>query len=70
MFSRSYQLLPQREPAAPRTPGLFGDTNSFSQRRYDKGLSFDYIPKVSENDFTGRLLTNTEIVYFNVCKPV
>lgn len=52
MFSKSYQLLPQRDPTAPRTPGLFVDTNSFSQRRYDKGLSFDYIPKVSENDFT------------------
>lgn len=59
MFSKSYQLLPQRDPTAPRTPGLFMDSDSFSQRRYDKGLSFDYIPKASENDFTGRQLTNT-----------
>ncbi|XP_071354456.1 stomatin-like protein 1 isoform X2 [Trachinotus anak] len=52
MFNKSYQLLPQRDSAAPRTPGLFVGTDSFSQSRYHKGLSFDYIPNVSENDFT------------------
>ncbi|XP_023278191.1 stomatin-like protein 1 isoform X1 [Seriola lalandi dorsalis] len=52
MFSKSYQLLPQRDSTAARTPGLFVDTDSFSQRRYHRGLSFDYIPNVSENDFT------------------
>ncbi|XP_039989176.1 stomatin-like protein 1 isoform X2 [Xiphias gladius] len=52
MFSRSYQLLPQRDTTAPRTSGLFVDTDSFSQPRYHKGLSFDYIPNVSQNDFT------------------
>ncbi|XP_040894328.1 stomatin-like protein 1 isoform X1 [Toxotes jaculatrix] len=52
MFSKSYQLLPQRDSTAPRTPGLFVDSNSFTQRSYHKGLSFDYIPNVSENDFT------------------
>ncbi|XP_069564845.1 stomatin-like protein 1 [Brachyistius frenatus] len=44
--SRSYQLLPQR------TDGLFVDSPSFTQPSYHKGLSFDYIPNVSENDFT------------------
>ncbi|XP_018536542.1 stomatin-like protein 1 isoform X1 [Lates calcarifer] len=52
MFSKSYELLPQRDSSAPRTPGLFVDSDSFTQPRYHKGLSFDYIPNVSENDFT------------------
>ncbi|KAM9375386.1 stomatin-like protein 1 [Pholidichthys leucotaenia] len=47
MFSKSYQLLPQRDSGSPRTPGLFVDSSS-----YHRGLSFDYIPNVSENDFT------------------
>uniref|UniRef100_A0A3B5B2F0 Stomatin like 1 n=1 Tax=Stegastes partitus TaxID=144197 RepID=A0A3B5B2F0_9TELE len=51
MFSKSYQLLPQRDSATPRTPGLFVDSDSFSQHSYHKGLSFDYIPNVSENNF-------------------
>lgn len=49
MFNKSYQLLPQRDS---RTPGLFVDTHSFTQRGYHKGLSFDNFPNVSENDFT------------------
>lgn len=52
MFSKSYQLLPQRDSAAPRTPGLFVDSDSFTRHSYHKGISFDYIPNVSENDFT------------------
>lgn len=52
MFGRSYQLLPQRDSSTPRTPGLFVETDSFTQRSFQKGLSFDYIPNVSENDFT------------------
>lgn len=52
MFSQSYQLLPQRDSAAPRTPGLFVDSDSFTRHSYHKGLSFDYIPNVSENNFT------------------
>lgn len=52
MFSKSYELLPQRDSAAPRTPGLFVAGDSFTQRSSHRGLSFDYIPNVSENDFT------------------
>lgn len=47
MFKNSYRLLPQRDFSTPRTPGLFVDSNN-----YHKGLSFDYIPNVTENDFT------------------
>ncbi|XP_061630491.1 stomatin-like protein 1 isoform X2 [Phyllopteryx taeniolatus] len=52
MFGKSYQLLPQTDPAAQRTPGLFVYTDSFTRTGYHKGLSFDYIPNVSENDFS------------------
>lgn len=52
MFSNSYKLLPQRDSAAPRSPGLFVDSDSFTRHSYHKGISFDYIPNVSENDFT------------------
>ncbi|XP_041853682.1 stomatin-like protein 1 [Melanotaenia boesemani] len=52
MFSRSYQLLSQRDATAPRTPGLFVDSDSFTKPSYQKGFSFDYIPNVSANDFT------------------
>ncbi|XP_026167390.1 stomatin-like protein 1 [Mastacembelus armatus] len=52
MFNKSYQLLPQRDSSAPRTPGLFVDSDSFTRPSYHKGLSFDYIPNVSQNDFT------------------
>lgn len=52
--SRQYELLPQRDSAAPQTPGLFVSADNFNTSRYDysKGSSFDYIPNVTENDFT------------------
>lgn len=56
MFKKSYQLLPQRDVS---TPGLFVDSDSFKRDSYHKGLSFDYIPNVTENDFTGRKLAKT-----------
>ncbi|XP_059191857.1 stomatin-like protein 1 isoform X1 [Centropristis striata] len=49
MFGKSYQLLPQRDSTCPRTPGLFVDSDSFTQRSYHKGFSFDNFPNVSEN---------------------
>ncbi|KAM9352569.1 stomatin-like protein 1 [Symphorus nematophorus] len=52
MFSKSYQLLPQRDSTSPRTPGLFVDTDGFTQRSYHKGLSFDNMPNVAADDFT------------------
>ncbi|KAG8012678.1 Cholesterol side-chain cleavage enzyme [Nibea albiflora] len=52
MFSRSYQLLPQRDVTGPRTPGLFVDSDGFTQPGHHRGLSFDNMPNVSENDFT------------------
>ncbi|XP_037111290.1 stomatin-like protein 1 [Syngnathus acus] len=52
MFGKSYQRLCQTDPIVPRTPGLFA-TDSYSQAGYyHKGLSFDYIPNISENDFS------------------
>ncbi|KAF7663271.1 hypothetical protein LDENG_00215030 [Lucifuga dentata] len=52
--SRQYELLPQRDLAVPKTPGLFVSSDNFNvtQSNYHKGSSFDYIPKVTENDFT------------------
>nr|XP_061813222.1 stomatin-like protein 1 [Nerophis lumbriciformis] len=51
MFGKSYMLLPQKDPNASRSPGLYVSADTFSQRGYHKGLSFDYIPNVSENHF-------------------
>lgn len=53
MFQKPYQLLPQRDPTSPRTPGLFVDLDGFDQPSYSKGRSFDNMPNVSQNDFTG-----------------
>ncbi|KAM9808043.1 stomatin-like protein 1 [Neosynchiropus ocellatus] len=47
----SYQLLPQRDSTTARPPG-FLSADYHSPPGYHKGLSFDYIPKVHENDFT------------------
>lgn len=52
MFNKSYQLLPQTDSGSPRTPGLFVDTNSFTQPGYQKGLSFDNMPNVSADGFS------------------
>ncbi|XP_071752626.2 stomatin-like protein 1 [Centroberyx gerrardi] len=48
-----YKPLPQRD-SSPRGPGQFVATESFNvpQANYHKGHSFDYIPKITENDFT------------------
>ncbi|XP_077600831.1 stomatin-like protein 1 [Stigmatopora nigra] len=48
MFGKSYQLLPQKDPS----PGIYASSNIFPQAGYHKGLSFDYIPNVSENNFS------------------
>lgn len=55
MFSRSYQQLPQRDSNLQRSSGLSTDF------RYNKGISFDYIPNVTANDFTGEYLAKTDI---------
>nr|XP_019933978.1 PREDICTED: stomatin-like protein 1 isoform X2 [Paralichthys olivaceus] len=47
MFGR-YEPLPQRDSV--RTPGLF--VHRDTQRSSHRGLSYDYIPDVSGNDFT------------------
>ncbi|KAM8751611.1 stomatin-like protein 1 isoform 1-T1 [Acanthopagrus schlegelii] len=53
MFSKSYQLLPQRDSSGvSRTPGLFVDRDGFTRSSYHKGLSFDNVPNVSNDDFT------------------
>ncbi|XP_061578602.1 stomatin-like protein 1 [Cololabis saira] len=51
MFGGSYRPLPRSEPSA-RTPGLFVEPDRFTYRSFHKGLSFDYTPNVSENDFS------------------
>lgn len=53
MFSKSYQLLPQRDPTGPKTPGLFVDAEGFTQQGYRGGVSFDSMPNVSPHGFTG-----------------
>ncbi|TWW75726.1 Stomatin-like protein 1 [Takifugu flavidus] len=70
MFQKSYQLLPQRDPTSPRTPGLFVDLDGFEQPSYSKGRSFDNMPNVSQNDFT--VPNYQRIVVFRlgrVCPP-
>lgn len=53
MFGSAYQPLPQRDSSStPRTPGLFVYGDSVGRPGYHKGLSFDYIPNVSQDDFT------------------
>ncbi|KAM9854062.1 stomatin-like protein 1 [Aulostomus maculatus] len=44
MFRRPYSQVPQTDSTTVRTPGLFWSA--------DRGHSFDYIPNVSENDFS------------------
>lgn len=60
MFGRSsdceYQLLSQRDGCS-KTPGLFSsshDALTYSQC-HQRGHSFDYVPKVTQNDFTGNV---------------
>lgn len=58
MFGKSsgyeYQCLSQRDSVYSDTPGLFSSHAALTHSNYDqRGLSFDYVPKVSQNDFTG-----------------
>lgn len=52
MFGRSsnynYEILSQREQDSRNTPGLF----TSAQSHYSSGFSFDYVPKIKNNDFT------------------
>ncbi|XP_058263482.1 stomatin-like protein 1 [Hemibagrus wyckioides] len=52
MFGRSscynYEILPQRDDRDSNTPGLF----TSGQSQYNSGFSFDYVPKIKNNDFT------------------
>uniref|UniRef100_A0A8C0YDD8 Stomatin (EPB72)-like 1 n=2 Tax=Cyprinus carpio TaxID=7962 RepID=A0A8C0YDD8_CYPCA len=59
MFGKSsgyeYQCLSQRDSVYSDTPGLFSSHAALTHSNYDqRGLSFDYVPKVSQNDFTDR----------------
>ncbi|XP_053742171.1 stomatin-like protein 1 [Synchiropus splendidus] len=51
MLTSSYQLLPQRDSSTARPPGFLLSADYHSPPGYHKG-SFDYIPKVHENDFS------------------
>lgn len=58
MFGKSsgyeYQYLSQRDSVYSDTPGVFSSHAAFTHNNYDqRGHSFDYVPKVSQNDFTG-----------------
>ncbi|XP_060770884.1 stomatin-like protein 1 isoform X3 [Neoarius graeffei] len=52
MFGRSsnfsYEVLPQRDDGNGNPPGLF----TSGQSQYNSGFSFDYVPKIKNNDFT------------------
>ncbi|RXN20160.1 stomatin 1 [Labeo rohita] len=59
MFGKSsgyeYQSLSQRDSVYNDTPGLFSSHAAFTHNNYDqRGHSFDYVPKVSQNDFTDK----------------
>ncbi|KAJ8417243.1 hypothetical protein AAFF_G00284700 [Aldrovandia affinis] len=50
-----YQSLPERESALHNSPGLYVSPGNFGQTQLGhRGHSFDYVPKVTENDFTDR----------------
>ncbi|KAJ8344481.1 hypothetical protein SKAU_G00318100 [Synaphobranchus kaupii] len=49
-----YESLPQRDSVLT-SPGLYVSATSFSQTQFShQGHSFDYVPKVIDNDFTDR----------------
>ncbi|KAM9496738.1 stomatin-like protein 1 [Clarias gariepinus] len=52
MFGRSsgfnYEILPQTDHGNRNYPGLFAS----GQSEYNSGFSFDYVPKIKNNDFT------------------
>ncbi|XP_043083227.1 LOW QUALITY PROTEIN: stomatin-like protein 1 [Puntigrus tetrazona] len=59
MFGKSsgyeYRSLSQRDSEYGDTPGLFSSHAAFTHNNYDqRGHSFDYVPKVSQNDFTDK----------------
>ncbi|XP_067292070.1 stomatin-like protein 1 [Pseudorasbora parva] len=59
MFGKSsgyeYQSLSQRDQLSSDSPGLFSSHAEFTHSYYDqRGHSFDYVPKVSQNDFTDK----------------
>ncbi|KAK7121252.1 hypothetical protein R3I93_022367 [Phoxinus phoxinus] len=58
MFGKSsgyeYQSLSQRDQLYSDTPGLFSSHAEFTHNHDQRGHSFDYVPKVSQNDFTDK----------------
>lgn len=44
----NYETIPQGEHGHRNTPGLF----TSGQSQYNSGFSFDYVPKIKNNDFT------------------
>lgn len=50
-----YQCLSQRESGYGETPGLFSSHSPFNNSHHDhRGHSFDYVPKVHQNDYTDK----------------
>lgn len=50
-----YQCLSQRESGYSESPGLFSSHSPFNNSHHDhRGHSFDYVPKVHQNDFTDK----------------
>ncbi|XP_073688176.1 stomatin-like protein 1 [Garra rufa] len=59
MFGKSsgyeYQSLSQRDSVCSDNPGLFSSHAAFTHNNYEqRGHSFDYVPKISQNDFTDK----------------
>ncbi|KAI4872184.1 hypothetical protein NFI96_031024 [Prochilodus magdalenae] len=56
MFKRSsgfgYEALPQRDHES--TPGLYATPFTFGQSQFSSGHSFDYVPKIKDNNFTDK----------------
>ncbi|XP_027028808.2 stomatin-like protein 1 [Tachysurus fulvidraco] len=48
MSRYNYEILPQRDDRHCITPGLF----TSGQSQYNSGFSFDFVPKIKNNDFT------------------
>lgn len=55
-----YRLLSQRDGCS-KTPGLFSSSHDALTYSHQRGHSFDYVPPVSQNDFTGNSLNIANI---------
>lgn len=56
MFRKSpgfdYEAVPPSEPGS--TPGLYASPLTYGQSQFSSGHSFDYVPRIKDNDFTDK----------------